>query len=247
MPIIHAHRGASAYAPENTLPAFRLALEQHTDGIETDIHLTLDNRFVVCHDDEIARTSNGEGKIQDMTVEQLKQYDFGVKFAPLSRARRSPPWTSCSRSSGTSTRSTSRLRVRSGRMRTWRRLIGCCMRRWSNSAVWSGRCFRVSAHSLAAGSQGAVSGSAHRFALRRRSQNAGGNTRAGADLQRRRHHPYLHSINKDIVDTCLAHGIDVNVWTVDSPEDIATAVSYGVTGIITNVPDRVRAYCEEHA
>ena len=49
-------------------------------------------------------------------------------------------------------------------------------------------------------------------------------------------HPYLHSINKEIVDTCLAHGIDVNVWTVDSPEDIALAVSYGVTGIITNVP-----------
>ena len=82
MPIIHAHRGASAYAPENTLPAFRLALEQKADGIETDIHLTRDGRFVVCHDDEIARTSNGQGKIQDMTVEQLKQYDFGVKFGP---------------------------------------------------------------------------------------------------------------------------------------------------------------------
>lgn len=54
MPIIHAHRGASAYAPENTLPAFRLALEQKADGIETDIHLTRDGRFVVCHDDEIA-------------------------------------------------------------------------------------------------------------------------------------------------------------------------------------------------
>ena len=38
-------------------------------------------------------------------------------------------------------------------------------------------------------------------------------------------HPYLHSINKEIVDTCLAHGIDVNVWTVDSPEDIALAES----------------------
>ena len=83
MPIIHAHRGASAYAPENTLPAFRLALEQKADGIETDIHLTRDGRFVVCHDDEIARTSNGQGKIQDMTVEQLKAYDFGGKFSPV--------------------------------------------------------------------------------------------------------------------------------------------------------------------
>ena len=79
MPIIHAHRGASAYAPENTLPAFRLALEQKADGIETDIHLTRDGRFVVCHDDEIARTSNGQGKIQDMTVEQLKEACTGCK------------------------------------------------------------------------------------------------------------------------------------------------------------------------
>lgn len=82
MPLIHAHRGASAYAPENTLPSFRKAVELHSDGVENDIHLTLDNQWVVCHDDDIARTSNGQGCISQMTLAQLRQYDFGSKFAP---------------------------------------------------------------------------------------------------------------------------------------------------------------------
>ena len=82
MPLIHAHRGASAYAPENTLPSFRKAVELHSDGVENDIHLTLDNQWVVCHDDDIARTSNGQGCISQMTLAQLRQYDVGSKFAP---------------------------------------------------------------------------------------------------------------------------------------------------------------------
>ena len=76
---VQAHRGASAYAPENTLPAFRRAIEFGADGIECDIHLTTDGQYVVCHDNEIDRTSNGSGLIPDMTLEQLRQYDFGCK------------------------------------------------------------------------------------------------------------------------------------------------------------------------
>ncbi|MEG0269957.1 MAG: glycerophosphodiester phosphodiesterase family protein, partial [Clostridia bacterium] len=53
---VHAHRGASAYAPENTLASFQLAHDMHSDGIECDIHLTVDGVFVVCHDETIDRT-----------------------------------------------------------------------------------------------------------------------------------------------------------------------------------------------
>ena len=49
-PLVWAHRGASAYAPENTLPALRLAAEMHADGVELDVYLTKDNQIVVCHD-----------------------------------------------------------------------------------------------------------------------------------------------------------------------------------------------------
>ena len=74
---IWAHRGASAYAPENTLPAFILAHRLGADGIELDVHITKDRQVVVCHDDKIDRTSNGTGSIADMTLEELRTYDFG--------------------------------------------------------------------------------------------------------------------------------------------------------------------------
>ena len=73
---IFAHRGASGYAPENTLEAFRLAMEQGADGIELDVHLTKDGEVVVIHDETLNRTSNGQGKVRDYTLEELKKFSF---------------------------------------------------------------------------------------------------------------------------------------------------------------------------
>lgn len=78
---IIAHRGASTYAPENTLAAFQKALDQQADGIELDVRLTKDNVPVVCHDATVNRTSNGKGYIHNMTVSQLKKLDFGASFS----------------------------------------------------------------------------------------------------------------------------------------------------------------------
>lgn len=66
-----AHRGASARAPENTLLAFRAALSDGADGIELDARLTLDGAVVVMHDDDVARVTNGVGRISEMSFEQL--------------------------------------------------------------------------------------------------------------------------------------------------------------------------------
>ncbi|MBQ3082276.1 MAG: glycerophosphodiester phosphodiesterase [Clostridia bacterium] len=74
---VWAHRGASAYAPENTMSAFLLACRLGADGIELDVHLTADGEVVVCHDANIKRTSDGKGVIEEMTLEELYRYDFG--------------------------------------------------------------------------------------------------------------------------------------------------------------------------
>ena len=79
--MIQAHRGASAYAPENTLPAFQMAVDMGADGIECDIHLTKDGHYLVCHDHTIDRTSTGTGEIASMELSEIKSYDFGVKFS----------------------------------------------------------------------------------------------------------------------------------------------------------------------
>lgn len=77
---ILAHRGASAYAPENTLEAFRLAMEQGADGIELDVQMTKDGELVVIHDETIDRVSNGNGAVRDYTLEELKQFSVSNHF-----------------------------------------------------------------------------------------------------------------------------------------------------------------------
>ena len=78
--MIQAHRGASAYRPENTLEAFSLAIEQGADGIELDVHLTKDGQVVVAHDARLERVSDGTGLINGYTLEELKSLDFGKLF-----------------------------------------------------------------------------------------------------------------------------------------------------------------------
>ena len=78
---IYAHRGASGTHPENTLAAFEAAARLPIDGVEFDVHLTKDEELVIIHDETIDRTSNGSGYIKDMTLEELRKFDFGVKFS----------------------------------------------------------------------------------------------------------------------------------------------------------------------
>ena len=88
---VWAHRGVSAHAPENTLPAFAAALELPVEGIELDVHLTADGVAVVCHDERIDRTSDGSGSIADMTLGELRAFDFsqveGKDFATFAPCR----------------------------------------------------------------------------------------------------------------------------------------------------------------
>lgn len=77
---IWAHRGASYYAPENTLVAFKKAIHMGADGIELDIQMTKDGEIVVIHDETIKRTSNGKGYVKELTLYELKQYDFSYGF-----------------------------------------------------------------------------------------------------------------------------------------------------------------------
>jgi len=69
---IIAHRGASKYAPENTLSAFTLAHELGSDGIELDVQMTSDGELVVIHDETLDRTTNGKGWVKDHTLDQIK-------------------------------------------------------------------------------------------------------------------------------------------------------------------------------
>jgi glycerophosphoryl diester phosphodiesterase len=85
-----AHRGASGYAPENTLAAFRRAVAQGVTFIETDLHLTRDAHFIAVHDETVERTTNGQGAVQQMTLAELRRLDAGSWFASEFMGERIP-------------------------------------------------------------------------------------------------------------------------------------------------------------
>lgn len=95
MPLIIAHRGASHHAPENTIAAFRKAAELGADGIETDIQITADRKLVIHHNYTIDTTADGCGQVAEMTLEQLKQFDFGIKKGPEFAGERIPTVDEC--------------------------------------------------------------------------------------------------------------------------------------------------------
>ena len=89
-PTIFAHRGASLYAPENTVAAFELAVRQGADAIELDAKLTSDGQIVVIHDQSVDRTTAETGKVAEMTLDHIRQLDAGSHFDLRFRGERIP-------------------------------------------------------------------------------------------------------------------------------------------------------------
>ena len=89
-PVIFAHRGASAYAPENTLAAFELALVQNADAIELDVKLSADGQVVVIHDPTVDRTTGSRGRVKDLSFSELRALDAGSFFSEKFKGEKIP-------------------------------------------------------------------------------------------------------------------------------------------------------------
>jgi len=87
---LQAHRGAAGLAPENTLAAFRMAIDLGADAAELDLQATKDGVVVVIHDDTVDRTTDGRGRIGDLTLADIKRLDAGAKFGAPFRGERVP-------------------------------------------------------------------------------------------------------------------------------------------------------------
>lgn len=88
--LLYAHRGASGYAPENTLAAFKRALDMGCERMELDVHLSADGVPVVIHDRKVDRTTDGKGLVESLSLAELKKLDAGGKFSPEFRGERIP-------------------------------------------------------------------------------------------------------------------------------------------------------------
>ena len=88
--MVVAHRGACAYAPENTTAAFDLAVQLGADYIEFDLRVTRDGQLVVIHDETVSRTTNGVGRVDELTLREIRSLDAGSWFDPKFSGQRVP-------------------------------------------------------------------------------------------------------------------------------------------------------------
>lgn len=88
--LVIAHRGASGHCPENTMAAFKKALDMGAKAIELDVHQTLDHELVVCHDNDLRRTGRDRRSIRNLHWDEAKTIDVGTWFGKEFAAERLP-------------------------------------------------------------------------------------------------------------------------------------------------------------
>lgn len=231
-----AHRGFSGEYPENTMLAFRKAVEtEGCDGIENDVHLTKDGEVVIIHDERLDRTCvNGTGYVRDYTLEELKQFDVSYKFADQCGPQRIPT-----------------LReyfeyVQDKDIITNIELkTGIYEYPGIEQKVWA----LIDEFGL---KDKIIISSFNHFSVKRMKElcpdikcghltetwliNAGHYVKScGVECL----HPIYHNMSEEVVAEVKSQGIEINTWTVNEESEIRAIMELGVDAVIGNYPDRI--------
>ena len=234
---IWAHRGASADAPENTMDAFQLAIEQGADGIELDVQLTADGVLVVCHDETIDRTSDGTGAIAELTLDQLRQYNFNNghdgMHCPIPTLAEVLDLIAPTHVRLNIELKNSIVRYR-GMEATCEALIETSHLAGSASErlIYSSFNHRSLELLVASGTRVPV-GALFVEPLVKSWDYA--HTFGAVAI-----HPHWGSLDEGEVAECHENGVFVHTWTVDDPTQVLRLAQQGVDAIITNTPLRAR-------
>lgn len=231
-PWVIAHRGASGTAPENTMAAFRRAVELGASFIETDLHLTRDARLVAIHDATVDRTTNGHGLVKEHTLAELRKLDAGSWFDPKFAGEHIPTLEEIiafAREADV----VFYLEVKSED--NWgveHSLVGA-LRQAQEVARAAILSFDLSAlANVRRREPTLISG----FLFDKPSENPVDDAARVGVRQIAPHHKLL---NKELVDSAHRAYIQVVTWTVNEPEEIRAALATGVNGLMTDYPDRL--------
>lgn len=232
-PRIFAHRGASERAPENTLPAFELACGLGADAFELDVHLTADGEIVVIHDDTVDRTSNGTGRVREMTYEELSALDFSYGKPGYADVRLPllADVLQLARRNGVCVNAEIKEYSPSGSPELIRRLLEL-----EKSCGMSGRILYSSFDHYLLRELKRVSAEAPAAVL-----YANGLVDVwdyAEKLHAQAVHPFFACLSDPaLVPECHIRHLMVHPWTVNREEDLEAAFRAGVDGVITNRPD----------
>ncbi|TCL69394.1 glycerophosphoryl diester phosphodiesterase [Hydrogenispora ethanolica] len=229
---IIAHRGFSSRAPENTLAAFGMAVEFGVDGLEFDVHLSKDGEVVICHDEAVDRTTDGEGLIKDFTWEELRRLDAGSWFEPRFVGERIPRLSDLLELVA-GTRLLLNIELKTN-IFPYPGIEEKVIQMVKNFGIVN-RCIISSFnhHSLLRAITilpELKTGALYEADLFKPWEYA--ETFGAAAL-----HPEHHSVTPELVREARHRGIMVNPWTVNEPVHMERMIAAAVDGIITNYPD----------
>lgn len=248
-PLVITHRGANKYAPQNTIPAFKKAVEIGTDGFETDVHITKDGKIAICHNYTIDETSTGKGNIADMTLAQLKKFDFGSYFSKNFEGTEIPTIDEFLSYVETTDISVLNIEIKSPKQNETgivkktieavkehglfdRLLISSFDPQLLLEAKMIDiKCKTGFLYSPTSPTTPKMFWKAPEFAKS-----------IGCDAL----HPHFLFVNENYVKKAHEAGLMVNPWTVDIPEVIDKMLRLGVDGIITDLPDVVNGMSKRY-
>lgn len=227
-PLVIAHRGASGYRPENTMPAFALAVEQRADMVETDLHRTRDGSIVVTHDEELAGLG-GVGEIADASLAEVRALDAGG-------GERVP--TLDELLDGFGARIAFNLELKRGTRRPYEGLEAGALAAVEARGLLPGTLFSSFYDPVLARLRELAP--AARLGLLisvRFPRDIVARARA---LAAEAIHPEAPLVDRRLVEEAHAAGLRVLVFTVDAEDEMRRLLALGVDGLFTNLPDRMR-------
>jgi glycerophosphoryl diester phosphodiesterase len=235
--MVIAHRGASSYAPENTLAAFDLALEMRVRHIELDVALTSDNQVVVIHDDKLDRTTDGSGLVTSHTLAALRELDAGSWFASQFQGERIPTFDEVL------ARYKGRVHIHTeikGKSESLSQRTADLIREHGVERQVTITSFqRVQLERMRACAPELPMG----WLVRELNDSIIAQAHALGVTQLC---PRADTVTREWVDRLHAEGFVVRAWAVGTEELMQLAVEAGVDGMTVNFPDKLIAYLKAH-
>ena len=225
--ICFGHRGAAGYAPENTLQAFRLAIDMGCPWIELDVH-TVEGELLVIHDDELARTTNGHGRVSTSSLQYLRSLDAGM-------GERIPMLNEVLDITDRRCGINIELKGQNTAEPVNRFLADASRRGWlRNQFIISSFDHRELALADPAFPRGVLFREQADYLLMTRALNAHSLNLA------------LRLVDQETVDAAHMENLKVYVFTVNDPGDIKHMKDIGVDGVFSYYPDRVKALNDDY-
>jgi len=253
-PLVIAHRGGAGLWPENTLHAFGQAAALGADVIETDARLTADGALVLVHDETVNRTTDGAGRVRELTLADIKKLDAGHRFTP--DGGRTHPFRGRGLTVPTLQEafalpgglrfniepkedSPALVAALCGAIREHRVAERVVVAAFRHSTLEQFR--RACPEVATAASASEASG----FLARYKAGLSASYSPAMQALQVPEYAGGMLVLTREFVEAAHARNLHVHAWTVNSAEDMRRLLSVGVDGIMTDYPDRLLEILKE--